>query len=161
MRGKMVKREWKRKRPVKSEVVADGAVSDAALERVEAKPARGRRILLVDDEAMIRDCLTEFLLHRGFEVSPATSCLDGLLEAMARPHDCLILDLNFPDINGVFLFHQLDRIDRDLARRTVFITGLDESHPFHRQALDTGAAVLSKPFDFSRLGDILESYCGE
>ncbi len=128
-----------------------------------ANPAPGsgrpKRVLLVDDESMIRDCLTEFLLFKGYEVSPVGGCLDGLLEAMTRQHDCMILDLGFPDINGVFLYHQLKRINKDLAKRTVFITGLDERHPIHQEAVATGAAVLSKPFAFARLSELLERCC--
>ena len=106
----------------------------------------------------MRDCLTEFLQHKGFEVNPATGCLDGFLEAMKQPHDCLVLDLAFPDMNGVFLFHQLKRMNQELAERTIFITGLDRSDPMHQEALETGAPVLAKPFVFSRLSDILDSY---
>jgi len=107
----------------------------------------------------MRDCLTEFLQHKGFEVNPATGCLDGFLEAMKQPHDCLVLDLAFPDMNGVFLFHQLKRVDQELAGRTIFITGLDERHPMHKKAQETGVPILAKPFDFSRLYEILHGYC--
>jgi len=134
-------------------------IGGETMEREATQSERPRRVLLVDDESSIRDCLSEFLLHKGFKVDPASDCLDALVEAMTKSHDCLVLDLNFPDINGVFLFHQIKRINRELAERTIFITGLDERHPTHQRALETGVPVLAKPFDFSRLSDILDGYC--
>jgi two-component system OmpR family response regulator len=129
------------------------------MKRNDARCERARRVLLVEDEPSMRDCLTDFLKFKGFEVDPATGCLDGFLEAMKHSHDCLVLDLTFPDMNGVFLFNQLKRVNQELAGRTIFITGLDERHPVHRRALDTGVPILAKPFAFSRLYDILNSYC--
>ena len=133
------------------------AASVAANVRRAARNGRAKRVLLVEDEPSMRDCLTEFLVQKGFEVDPASGALDGFLEAMKNSHDCLVLDLTFPDLNGVFLFHQLKRTNEDLARRTIFITGLDERHPMHQRALKTGVPILAKPFPLSRLYDILNN----
>lgn len=122
---------------------------------------RAKRVLLVEDEPSLRGCLTEYLSFKGFEVDPATGCLDAFIEAMKHTHDYLVLDLNYPDMNGVFLFNQLKRVNQELAGRTVFITGLDEKHPMHQKALETGVPILAKPFPFSLLYKFLDSYCPE
>jgi len=126
--------------------------------RAESRLDRRKKVLVVDDEASIRECLTEYLLHKGFEVTPASGCLDGLLETMSRSPDFVILDLNTPDVPGTFLYHHIERVDQDLANRTIFITGLDENHPLYQKAVQTGATVLAKPFSFSRLSAILDNY---
>ncbi len=59
-----------------------------------------RRILLVDDEPSIRDCMGKSLANAGYEVSTAAHGFDGLLQLRTMTPDVIISDLNMPQMSG-------------------------------------------------------------
>ena len=59
-----------------------------------------KRVLVVDDEAAIRDLLALILEGEGYEVACATDGLDALRVARDTPHDAILLDLKMPGIDG-------------------------------------------------------------
>lgn len=120
------------------------------------KDLRPRRILVVDDEACVREYVRDVLASRGHVVDQASSCLDAVFRLFQDRYDVLILDLLFPDVSGLFLYEQARRISADLAGRTLFMTGCDESHPLVRKARETPAPILFKPFSRSGVLDLVE-----
>jgi len=119
---------------------------------------QSRRVLLVEDEPTIREYLSELLTHGGYAVDAAPDSLDALLHLMRGEYHCAILDLLLPDVNGLFLHHQIRRVDGELARRTVFITGSEESLPVHARARELRIPILPKPIPTSRLFEVLEAF---
>jgi DNA-binding NtrC family response regulator len=66
---------------------------------------REHKILLTDDEPLIRRSLQKTLSRLGFEVITADNCINGLATYEAaqgsdRPFDLVLLDLNMPGFNG-------------------------------------------------------------
>ena len=64
------------------------------------------KVLLVDDEALVRRSMQKTLLRRGFVVEAAENCSNGLevFKAAAKtdaPFDLALLDLNMPNFDGV------------------------------------------------------------
>jgi DNA-binding response OmpR family regulator len=59
-----------------------------------------RRVLVVDDEATIRDVVGEYLALEGYCVALAPSGLEALRMAAASPPDLVILDITLPGIDG-------------------------------------------------------------
>jgi DNA-binding response OmpR family regulator len=57
-------------------------------------------ILIVDDEAGIRETLRRFLAQRGFEVSTAANSAEALLMLRQAPPTAMILDIRMPDPTG-------------------------------------------------------------
>ena len=96
------------------------------------------RILLVDDERLVRRSMEKTLLRAGFDVDTAENVSDGLdlfKEALDDdqdgPFDIAVLDLNMPNFNGVEdsnagleLLSKLLEIDVDLP--VVVLTAFDE-----------------------------------
>jgi DNA-binding response OmpR family regulator len=68
-------------------------------------------VLVVDDEAKIRDVVRDYLTDAGFAVSAAADGASALDAARAQPPDLVVLDLGLPDQDG------LD-VARDLRRRS-------------------------------------------
>ena len=66
-----------------------------------------RRILIVDDEATVREVVGHYLEIEGYAVSHATSGLEALRMATAFPPDMLILDLTLPGIDGLEVCRRL------------------------------------------------------
>lgn len=116
-------------------------------------PARGR-ILLVEDDAAIREAMVEVLGELGYEVMTASDGEEGLRLAAAEPVPCLVLlDWRMPGIDGPIFLGRL----RALPRGAEFPVILSTADRAASDAVDRQVAgVLSKPFDLDALLEILE-----
>jgi CheY-like chemotaxis protein len=68
------------------------------------------RILVVDDDAMIRTLLRAVLEREGYEVSEAINGADGLQQYQATLPDLVITDLQMPVMDGFQLLQELQRM---------------------------------------------------
>jgi two-component system response regulator HydG len=94
------------------------------------------KILLVDDEALVRRSMQKTLIRKGFVVETAENCTEGLktfeaAHASKAPFDLALLDLNMPNFDGIpthmaglDLMSQLLEIDSGLD--AVVLTAYDE-----------------------------------
>jgi excisionase family DNA binding protein len=104
------------------------------------------RVLVVDDEASIRELLSKTLALAEYDVDTApdgTTALDRL-RASADAYDLLIADLKMPGMDGLTLIRQVRRIKSELP--IIIITGFStESSAI--EAVNLGVAgYLTKPF---------------
>jgi putative nucleotidyltransferase with HDIG domain len=81
----------------------------------------GERILVVDDEDVIRDLCDHILSSGGYMVTTVEDAAGALEELDRAPADLLITDLKMPGIDGLELFEHVK--DRNLDLVTIFITG--------------------------------------
>jgi DNA-binding NtrC family response regulator len=113
------------------------------------------RVLVVDDESLIRWSLSEALEERGFNVRVAAdgrTALGALSDGSARP-DVVLLDYMLPDSNGLSLFERV----RDLMppRRVILMTAYGSPDVVDR-ALKLGAyQVVMKPFDMTDIASVI------
>jgi len=75
-------------------------VFDTGLRQEEA-PARTEKLLIVEDEEMIRDLIGEYLAGKGFEVTKAENGLVGVERFRSERPDLILLDLNMPKMGGL------------------------------------------------------------
>src|SRR4030095_16350423 len=95
---------------------------------------KSARILVVDDEKVIREILCEFLAMEGFVVRGVEDGEEALTELRLRPYDMVISDLKMPKLSGLEL---LERITSDkLDVLTVIMTGFGTVRHAHG-ALET------------------------
>jgi FixJ family two-component response regulator len=100
-------------------------------------------VFVVDDDARVRDALSNLLASAGCDVAVFASAGDFLRSEKPDTPACLVLDLELPDINGLQLQQEL--VDRE-APPIVFITGHGDV-PSSVKAMKAGAVeFLSKPF---------------
>src|SRR5882757_1319744 len=79
------------------------------------------RILVVDDERVIREILAEFLALEGFSVHTVADGEKALTELRLRPYDLLITDLTMPRLSGLQL---LEKVEQErLGVLTVLMSG--------------------------------------
>jgi excisionase family DNA binding protein len=102
------------------------------------------RILVVDDEASIRDLLSKTLALAEYDVDTAPDGTTALDRMRAYDYDLLIADLKMPGMDGLTLIRQAKRIKADLP--VIIITGFStESSAI--EAVNLGVAgYLTKPF---------------
>ena len=111
-------------------------------------PKRGS-ILVVDDEAEIREGLEALLTSENFEVTLADTGEAGLRKLEEHPFDLMLLDVSLPDRNGLDLLREVHR--RDPAISIILITAYG-SIDMARQAFKSGAQdYITKPWSNDEL----------
>jgi CheY-like chemotaxis protein len=107
-----------------------------------------QHILIVDDDAGIRDTMAELLELEGFGVSSAREGEEGLLRIQERRPDVIVLDRFMPGLDGLQFVERLraDPLTRDIP--VVLMTGLA---PDAGQRPLPVQAVLAKPFELEEL----------
>ncbi len=80
----------------------------------------GATILLVDDEADIREPLTELLTSAGYDVLPARNGIEALTRVRTRPISAVVTDLSMPVMDGWRLIDEL-RSRPELANVPIFV----------------------------------------
>ncbi|MCS7210703.1 MAG: ATP-binding protein, partial [Chloroherpetonaceae bacterium] len=106
----------------------------------------GAHVLVIDDEAMVRETLAEYLSELGATVEVAESGEKGLERFYALPKENLVvvLDLNLPDISGVQVLEAL----RAAESRVKVIIGTGYAGNGHAEELQALGAkqILTKPY---------------
>jgi DNA-binding NtrC family response regulator len=106
-------------------------------------------ILVVDDEAEIREGLQALLSSEGFDVTSAETGEAGLAELEDKPYDLLLLDVSLPDRNGIDLLREIHRRDPHLS--IILITAYG-SIDMARAAFKNGARdYITKPWSNDEL----------
>jgi DNA-binding NtrC family response regulator len=107
------------------------------------------RLLIVDDEASLRDMLSFVFVKEGFEVRLAANFTEGLADALKSSPDVIICDIKMPDGNGLDL---LRRVKEENARVPVIMITGHGSTTDAVEAMKAGAIdYVNKPFDNDEL----------
>jgi DNA-binding NtrC family response regulator len=111
-------------------------------------------VLVVDDDASIRESLTDLLRSMGFNVQAFASAQEFLHSPHRDVASCLILDVQLPDLNGLEL--QLELAKSNSRIPIIFITGHGDI-PMTVRAMKAGAVeFLPKPFSDEALLNAVE-----
>ena len=102
------------------------------------------RVLVVDDEQLVRDLLVSYLNSLGFVVETAQDGLEGLEKYTEGEFDLVITDLSMPNMDGIELVKELREADDEAV--VLIITGYPTIGTAV-EAIKHGAAdYLTKPF---------------
>ena len=113
-----------------------------------------RRILVDDDEDMIRSSLGKFLRSRGFEVTTCDSAAAALEALHAERYVAMLADVRMPGMSGLELVPAALAIDADLA--VMMLTAVNDA-PTATEALAQGAMdYLMKPIELGDLATAVE-----
>jgi len=102
-------------------------------------------LLIVDDEAVVRDSLAKWFQEERFDVSSAMNAQEALAKMAAQHFDLALVDIKMPGIDGVELQSRMHEIDPEMV--VIIMTGY-ASVETAVAALKNGAYdYVSKPFD--------------
>ena len=104
------------------------------------------RILVVDDEAEIRDALTQILTEARHRVVTASSGREALERLSRERYDVILTDIRMPDLDGRALYQQIEERWPERAERVVFVTGDTLTSALRDFAAASGRPVIEKPF---------------
>jgi len=114
----------------------------------------GERILVVDDEEMIRDLCSHILVSEGYVVSTMPSGEAALAELGRNPSDLLITDIKMPGMDGLELFERVKKLNPDIV--TIFITGHGSLDTAIESLMRGVEGFVLKPFTQEELTDAVD-----
>src|SRR2546426_8900702 len=115
----------------------------------EAHASRSGTVLIIDDEAAIRESLETLLELEGYAVESASSGEEGLARLGDGSFDLVLLDLALPDRNGIDLLAEIHAHDPHLSVIMITAYGTVENAV---RAMQAGASnFVQKPWDNEKL----------
>jgi DNA-binding response OmpR family regulator len=118
---------------------------DAALTTPHGPIWQGATVLVVDDDASVRQIVRRTLEAEGFHVEEATDGASALrlIQARAEPFDLVLTDLSMPHVDGRQVSETLRRFRPSVA---VLCMSADPDAVPHIESADTPVRVVLKPF---------------
>lgn len=126
-----------------------------------ARPPQGsRRILVVDDDADVRNGLARALtLRGGLQVTAAADAFEAGYEFARQRPDLVILDLVMPGMGGLEVCERMRRLAGTERLKIVVLTGYSGAANSERSLLSGADLFLTKPQDvetlLTHIGDLL------
>ena len=110
------------------------------------------RILIIDDESMIRDLLVNILEREGYETITASGGKDGIKIYRENPTDLIITDLLMPEKDGIETIMELRRDFQDVKIIAMSGGGKIDPETYLEIAKTMGAIkTIEKPFNLREL----------
>jgi CheY-like chemotaxis protein len=140
---------------------AAAAVSaPAAVSRAPGGARIRRKVLIIDDERLVRDALTR-LLQADHEVVSASSGEAGLAALDAGGFDVIICDVMMPGMNGREVHRRIAAHHPGLERRLVFISGGTFAPELDEFLATTRNRCLAKPFKLDDVFAAIDATCAD
>jgi DNA-binding response OmpR family regulator len=107
------------------------------------------RVLVVEDEAAIRDGLTDVLVYHGYDVDAVGDGPTGLAKALSGQYDLVLLDVMLPGRDGFSICDEIRKVDRD---QPIIMLTAKTSDEDIVNGLTLGADdYVAKPFSIAQL----------
>lgn len=114
-----------------------------------------KRILVVDDEEVLRALLADILTCEGHQVDTACDGLEALDWLDQHHYDAVFTDLQMPGLDGPRLYEAIQKRQGEDLPRVIFMTGNPAlSADFLR---DTREPILEKPFSLSAARGVVQA----
>ncbi|MBI5883477.1 MAG: response regulator transcription factor [Elusimicrobia bacterium] len=108
------------------------------------------KLLIIDDDAHLRESLAEVLELEGFECHQAGTAQSGIDAAIKLNPDAVIMDIQLPDSSGFQICSTLRK--RSKSTILIMMTGRFLSSEEKKQGFELGAdEYITKPFDLTEL----------
>jgi two-component system NtrC family sensor kinase len=120
---------------------------DSAEAGPQGAPSTQRcRVLVVDDEAEIREALNQILTEARHRVVTASSGREALERLARERYDVILTDIRMPDVDGRALYQLIEQRWPERAARVAFVTGDTLTSALRDFAAASGRPVIEKPF---------------
>ncbi|MFA6093759.1 MAG: response regulator [Elusimicrobiota bacterium] len=111
--------------------------------------SRPLRVLLVDDEQIVRTVLRRFLSGQNVRISEAENGAIALELARAQPFDLYFVDVRMPVFDGIQFLQELRKLDAQAE--VVMMTGYALDDVLEKAKKAGVCAILQKPFDVAEI----------
>jgi DNA-binding NtrC family response regulator len=117
-----------------------------------------KKILIVDDDQLLRDVVGQYLSKNGYEVVIPKSALEALEIFKSDEYSLAIIDLVMPDIGGIELMEAL--ISKDPNLKIVIMTGYPTVDSAYKAMVDGVFEYIIKPFRMKELLEVAQKLIG-
>jgi CheY-like chemotaxis protein/signal transduction histidine kinase/CHASE3 domain sensor protein len=126
-------------KPVKREELVD------ALKKVEARFAQSlRRVLVVEDDPRQLESIRQLLMNGEVEITGAASAREALAHLKTATFDCVVMDLNLPDVNGCELLEQMAQQEEVSFPPVIVYTGRSLTRDEEQQLRRFSKSIIIK-----------------
>ena len=112
-------------------------------------------ILIVDDEASVRDSLYQWFKADGYRVDTADEANSALKKLQENPWDIILLDIKMPGMDGIELQHRIKQIDQNIV--TIIITAYAAVDTAIQALKDGAFDYVTKPIDPDDLSRLIRN----
>ena len=120
-----------------------------------------KRVLIVDDAALVRAYYRQALERAGYAVDEALNGLEGLEKVLMQPFDLAIVDVNMPQMDGMTFIRTLRGEELPMAAMPVLVTSTEAKEHDIAAARAAGANFyLTKPISQESLIEHVVLLCG-
>jgi len=120
------------------------------------KLARGKRVLVVDDEQYILDFFVEVFQSLSMPVDTATNGRGAMDKMQNNEYDLIVTDFKMPQMSGRDLFNWIKENRPPLANRMIFVTGDTVSPETSSFFEDNRNRYLAKPFKIEEVKEVIQ-----
>ena len=123
-----------------------------------------KTILVVDDDDLLVESLTDLLEREGYRVVSADNCKDGLARLVSENPDLIVTDFIMPVADGLELVRELRALPEFQSLPVIVMSASNQGGAFWTQAKARPLGVsmfVSKPFELEELLEIIEQLIGK
>ena len=113
------------------------------------------KLLIVDDEILIRDLLYDYFKSRDYDIAVAESGQNALAQLEESHFDTIILDLKMPDMDGLELATKIRATDDHVP--IIFMTGYPSMETAIEALRKRADDYFIKPFNLKQMNRAVES----
>jgi DNA-binding NtrC family response regulator len=129
------------------------------LRRSKAMEAEKRKILLVEDETVLREALRDWLTEDGYDVECVDSGEEALEKIKSEQFGAIVLDLRLPGMDGLQVFEQAKELKSEA--KGIIITAYPSKETQDKAKRLGLLDYLVKPFKLEELEKIIKGALGE
>lgn len=118
-----------------------------------------RRVLIVDDEPLIRQSLARAIRSERIEVKDCSLGTDALEEINTTNYDLCFIDVNLPDLSGIELMKKIKEISP--TTKVVMITACLLDNEAENEIEKYSYTFIPKPFDIFQIRKVIKLALGE
>ena len=111
------------------------------------------KILVVDDDDMLRELMVTILENEGYMLDVARSGYEAELKLKNKIFNLVILDIRLPDTNGIDLLSKINQ--RAPRMKKIVLTGYPDADTAIKSVNENADAYLVKPFEPEKLLEII------
>jgi len=116
-----------------------------------APSLQGKKVLAVDDEGFLLECLVDAISSWGCDVTACGLAAEAIQKMQQDTYDVIISDIRMPGLSGIQLFQWIQAHQARMTKRIIYTTG-DTFDPETREFLEqANVPHLGKPFDLRKL----------
>lgn len=121
---------------------ADVLAAFARLENIHC--GKLKRLLLVEDDAANAHAITHLLGDPSLEIESVAHGAEAYERLLAKPYDCMVLDLSLPDSDGLGLLRRIEQEGRIKLPAVIVYTGRDLNREEHAELARHAKAIVLK-----------------